>query len=56
MRKNTKLTTEAFQDWLVQGSYEAATGAAVVMDAKTCVWEEFQKAVEKDFWLAMTKF
>lgn len=36
--------------------YREVRRAPVVTKAKTWVWEEFRKDMEKDFWLASRKF
>ena len=64
MREAIKLTKESFQAWLSRESPEAADryrvakrdAGLVVAEAKTQVWEEFDEATEKDFWLASSMF
>lgn len=64
MKKAVKLKKEAFRAWLAGRSVEAAdryrlarrAKARTVVEAKTCVWEEFGEAMEKDFQLVSTKF
>lgn len=55
MKDPVKLKKEAFQAWLDQGPPETADryresirGVASVVEAKTQVWEEFGKAMDKD--------
>ncbi|KAK3540855.1 hypothetical protein QTP86_002442 [Hemibagrus guttatus] len=64
VRDAVKLKKESYRAWLARGTPEAAetyrqakrTTAAVVLEAKTRVWEEFGEAMEKDYRTASGKF